>query len=89
LKSLVTIEPGSMTRVSLGKSALAKVCRELVYTERFQQQDRTYNFIVGIAELLANQLVLPFLGLVAASGCCNRVNERHVDELIRAEGAGL
>jgi hypothetical protein len=56
-----------MTRVSLGKSALAKVCRELVYTERFQQQDRTYNFIVGIAELLANQLVLPFLGLIAAS----------------------
>ena len=37
----------------------------------------TYRSIGGLANLLAHQLVLPFLGLVAAGASGNGVYERH------------
>lgn len=49
----------------------------------------TYDFVTGITELLANQFVLPFLGLIAASGRGNGVNERHVGNVVRAEAGRL
>lgn len=49
------------------------------------RQERTYDFIMGIAELLANELVLPFFGLVAAGGGGYGIDKRHIEELRDAE----
>jgi hypothetical protein len=49
----------------------------------------TYDFIMGIAELLAHELVLPFFGLVAAGRGGYGIDKRHIEELVLAEGTGL
>lgn len=49
----------------------------------------TYDFIMRIAEFLAHELVLPFLGLVAAAGHGYGIDKRHGEELGRVEGLKL
>jgi hypothetical protein len=80
LKSLVTIIPGSMTRVSLGRSVLAKVYINQYFKHSWRYPE-TYRRVTALTNLLANQLLGPLLSLrvLLITRVDSWYNERHLE----------
>jgi hypothetical protein len=81
LWSVVLKESSPRTRLSLGRSSLAKVCQSsMVSPAVFRGQSLlvgTHNFIVAVSKFLAHEFIHPLSGQVLVIGLDSGNDERH------------